>query len=126
MINGRNRRWFRFLAGGGLNTIVTYALYLGINQILSYQISYLIAYVTGIVFSYCLNAIFVFRVQLSWKGLFTFPLVYIFQYVASAILLGAMVEFGSINAKIAPLFVPVIMIPVTYSLVKFTLIGKKG
>jgi putative flippase GtrA len=126
MINGRNRRWFRFLAGGGLNTIVTYALYLGINQILSYQISYLIAYVTGIVFSYCLNAIFVFRVQLSWKGLFTFPLVYIFQYVASAILLGAMVEFGSINAKIAPLFVLVIMIPVTYSLVKFTLIGKKG
>ena len=48
----------RFLVSGGFNTLVTYGLYLLLLNVLSYRISYTIAYVAGIVLAYSLNRFF--------------------------------------------------------------------
>ncbi|HEY8036079.1 MAG TPA: GtrA family protein [Methylobacter sp.] len=109
-------RWLRFLLGGGINTAFTYAIYIALNLAMGYQSAYLIAYLTGVVFAYCFNAVIVFRTPLSWKGFFSYPLVYLFQYGASAMLLGILVNIWRVSETLAPLIVTVGMIPLTYVL----------
>ena len=117
----RAHRWLRFLLGGGLNTGVTYGIYLALNLVMAYQVAYFIAYVFGVAFAYWFNAVLVFRVSLSWKGLFSYPLVYLVQYVVSALLLGILVEFAHLSEQLAPLLVVICLIPVTYILSKSVL-----
>jgi putative flippase GtrA len=65
-----SKRWLRFLLGGGINTAFSYAVYLALNTIMTYQFAYFIAYTLGVVFAYWFNSGVVFRVPQSWKGLF--------------------------------------------------------
>lgn len=112
------RRWISFLTGGFLNTLLTYGIYLLLNMFISYQKSYVIAYVTGIVFSYLFNAQIVFNVKKSWKGLMAYPLVYLLQYILAALMLSLMVERLGIPKEIAPLLIIVLLLPLTYLLSK--------
>ena len=121
MTGQRAQRWLRFIVGGGINTGFTYLVYLGINAFLNYQVAYLIAYAAGVVFSYWFNARVVFRVPLSWKGLFSYPVVYVLQYFCSAFLLGGLVEFFRLSESVAPLVVAGMMVPLTYLMSKFVL-----
>lgn len=116
-----SKRWLRYLLGGGVNTSFSYAAYLALNTIMTYQLAYFIAYALGIVFAYWFNARVVFRVPLSWKGLFSYPIVYVIQYLASAFLLGGLVEFMGIEETMAPLVVAIAMMPVTYMMSKLVL-----
>lgn len=123
MTGQRAQRWLRFIVGGGINTGFTYLVYLGMNAFLNYQVAYLIAYAAGVVFSYWFNARVVFCVPLSWRGLFSYPIVYLVQYVFSAFLLGGFIEFFNMREMVAPLVVAVAMIPFTYLMSKFVLGG---
>lgn len=117
----RAKRWLLFLLGGGVNTAFTYAIYLALNMVLAYQLAYFLAYTLGVVFAYWFNAVVVFRVPLSWKGFFSYPIVYIVQYAASAFLLGGLVEIAGIMEALAPLVVAIAMVPVTYVISKSVL-----
>ena len=120
-VKPRAQRWLRFLLGGGINTAFTYGVYLALNLVMGYQWAYLLAYALGVVFAYWFNAVLVFKVPLSWKSFFSYPLVYIIQYGVSALLLGALVEIGPVNETLAPLVVAVGMVPLTYVLSKLVL-----
>lgn len=121
-VNPRAQRWLRYLLGGGVNTVITYGIYLALNLVLGYQWAYLFAYALGVVFSYCFNAVLVFRVPLSWKGFFSYPLVYVIQYGSSALLLGVLVEFANMSEKFVPLLVSVCMVPLSYTISKLILV----
>ena len=41
------REALRYLAAGGANTLVTWALYLGLLQVLDYRLAYVLAFVAG-------------------------------------------------------------------------------
>ena len=64
----RIKRWALFLVGGGLNTAITFIIYLIASRFASYQLAYGAGYVAGIVFSYFFNATFVFRTRLSFRA----------------------------------------------------------
>ncbi|WP_232539493.1 GtrA family protein [Comamonas koreensis] len=119
------QRWLRFVAGGGINTGFSYLLYLLLGLVLNYQFAFFVAYIAGIFFSYWFNARFVFHVPLSWKGLLSYPLVYVVQYVISALLLGSAVEWLGIDKRIAPLAITSITLPITYLMSKFLLASRK-
>jgi len=112
---------FKFVIGGGINTAFTFALYYGLQIVLPYQVAYALAFATGIVFSYWFNATIVFRTPVSWKGFFAFPLVYLAQYLLSAVLLSVFVERLDIPQGVAPLVVIVVTIPVTFVLTRWFL-----
>jgi len=123
MINNlKIKQWIRFLVGGGINTAFTYGIYLILMLFVHYQIAYLIAYIVGVVFAYWFNAVIVFKVSLSWKGLFSYPIIYIIQYTISAFLLNIFVETLQIDKTFAPLMIIIIMIPLTYVLNKYVLL----
>ena len=54
-------RFIRFVFTGGVNTAVTYFIYLLLLQVLNYQVSYTIAFVSGIAIAFLLNKLFVFK-----------------------------------------------------------------
>ena len=105
-----------FLFGGLLNTSLTYSIYLLLNYFIEYRISYFISYLIGIIFAFYYNSKFVFNALFSWKILFQYPLVYIIQFIASALLLTILVEAISIDKNIAPLIVIAAMVPFSYLL----------
>jgi len=111
----------KFVIGGGINTAFTFGLYFGLQVIMPYQVAYALAFATGIVFSYCFNAAIVFKTPISWKGFFAFPMVYLVQYLLSAVLLTVFVERLGIPQSIAPLVVIVVTIPVTFVLTRWFL-----
>ena len=120
------KRWLQFLIFGGLNTALTYGVYLLLNSVISYQAAYIAAYITGVVFSYLYNSLIVFKVAVSWRGIMMYPMVYFIQYIAAALILGFLVEGSYFSEKLAPLIVAIVMIPITYLLSKFMLEYARG
>ena len=120
------KRWARFLISGAINTSVTYLLYLLLNIFLDYQLAYFISFFSGIVLSYWLNSVIVFKVSLSWKKFFSFPLVYVVQYLIAALILRYTVTQLNIDEMLAPLITIVITLPITYLISRFLLADRRG
>lgn len=112
---------FRFLVMGVLNTIATFGIYVVLKTVLDYQIAYLLAYVSGIVFAYFMNALFVFKKRVSLRTFIRFPFVYVVQYIAGALLLELFVHVLGLSVTFAPLFVIILTLPVTFLLSRFVL-----
>lgn len=107
-------RWLRFLLAGVLNTGLSYGCYLLLAQYMTYQLAYLFAYVLGVVAAYGLNAWYVFRIACSWRGLLSYPAVYLGQYLFAALLLEAAVQWVGLSEANAPLPVMACMVPFSY------------
>lgn len=114
-------RFLRFLVMGGVNTAVTYGIFLLCHVWLGHQLSYAIAYVCGIVLSYFLNAAVVFRATVSWRSFFLYPLVYVAQYLAGAAVLELAVRAWGIPSQLAPLVAIAATIPLTFVLSRWVL-----
>ena len=110
--------------GGGANTALTYGLYLLFNLVLQYQIAFTASFVIGIIFAYFYNSMVVFKTPFSMKKFVQFPVVYLVQYLLSIGLLSVFVQTLGVSEKLAPIFVLIIVTPVTYLLSKLILKGK--
>ena len=110
--------------GGGVNTLLTYGLYLLLDRVFSYRLAFTASYIIGIIFAYFFNALLVFKSGLSLKKFLQFPLVYLVQYPLSIGMLEVFVQRLNVNTTIAPIFVLVIVTPVTFLLSRWILKGK--
>lgn len=119
--NPQVRRWISFLIGGGLNTGLTYCLYLLLSYLIDYQIAYAVAYVAGIVFAYFFNSKVVFKVEHSLIGMLIYPTIYLVQYIFGALLLNLLVEHLHLHKAIAPILVILLLLPSSYLLNKIVL-----
>ncbi|UZA70833.1 GtrA family protein [Pseudomonas viridiflava] len=115
----------RFLMSGGFNTALTYGLYLVLLMFLSYNVSYTISYVTGILLAYTLNRFFVFKSHQGLRSVILLPLIYIVQYCLSLVILWCWVEKFQLDARLAPLVAIVLTLPVTFILSKLAFSAKK-
>jgi hypothetical protein len=98
----RRREFILFLLAGGINTALTYGLYLLLLLVMSYPFAYTGSYVAGIFLSYYLNARFVFREPLSLAKALKYP-----------------------NKKIAPLVIVVVTVPATFVMSRYIIRGRK-
>jgi len=117
--------FIRFIGAGGVNTIVSYLIYLLLLSLFGYALAYTLAYLFGIGLSYYLNLKFVFKETGSAKKALLFPLVYLFQYLFAMSVLYVAVDRFSVPEVIAPLFAVVLGIPLTYYLTKSILRERK-
>lgn len=108
------REAIRFLLAGGVNTVVTYLIYLLLLHVLPYRVAYSATFVLGIVLGYTLNTHYVFRAKWQWKRLAAYPLVYVVQYLLGVLLLTMLVERGLANEQVAPLVVVVLSLPIVF------------
>lgn len=109
---------------GGLNTAFTYLIYLLLISFLSYKISYSIAYLLGIIFSFTLNRFFVFDAHKGIRTIVLFPFVYLFQYFLGLFVVWFWVEVLSLDMRFAPIASIILSVPVTFILSRFIFIGR--
>lgn len=118
--------FFKFIFFGGINTVLTYAIYVVFLLFLIYPVAYSLAYFLGIFISYYLNSRFVFKRDVRLVKAFQYPLVYLVQYLLGVSLLSVLIEIFSLNKFIAPALVIMITIPVTFFLSRFIIKGRLG
>ena len=106
---------------GGINTLATWLLYLALNVVLSYEVSYSLSYAAGIVLAYVLNARFVFEAPMSFRTFLKFPIVYVVQYGAGLALMRVLVSVLGCPESAAPLVVTVLTLPITFLMSRFVL-----
>lgn len=111
----------RFLLAGLATTIFSYGIYLALLLVLPYLSAYVISYAAGIVFSYFINAYFVFKQRFNWHTFFRFPLVYVVQLGISLLILRVAIHRFAVPETLAPLIVIVITVPITYLMSRFIL-----
>lgn len=121
----KNNEFLRFIFAGILNTGATYLIYLILLNRFYYGFAYTVSYLAGIIIMYFLNILFVFRTNGSVKKIMTFPLVYISQYFINYLILFTFVDFFSVEKKIAPIFVIIISMPITFILSRIILKEKE-
>lgn len=106
----------RFLIAGSINTVLTYLLYLLVLPWVGYVAAFTISFAVGVLFSFVLNAVYVFKVVLVWSRLIKYPSLYFFQYILGLILITALVEYFGVDDRFAPFVNVVILIPITFML----------
>lgn len=118
-----DKRFIGFIAFGGLNTVVTYAVYLLLTGVMHYQWAYLIAYVAGIALAYMFNLRLVFRARSSIGKVILYPVIYPVQYAFGAGLMDLLVRVLDFSRIWAPLLVVALLMPVSFLTNKALLIG---
>jgi len=116
--------FFRFLLSGGLNTAVTYLLYLLLMIYLPYWAAYSISFLAGMLFSYVMNCKFVFRAHRGVVSLLGLPMVYLVQYIFGGLLLWLWVGVAEMDASVGPLFVVCVTFPVTFVLTRYVFVAR--
>lgn len=111
----------RFLVMGGVNTFLTWLLYLALDRVVSYAVAYSLSYVAGVVLAYYLNARFVFDAKMSFRSFLKFPIVYVVQYLAGLALMYVLVDVVAFAESLAPLAVTVLTIPLTFVMSRLVL-----
>lgn len=111
------KRWHefgRYVFFGGLNTILTYVIYLGCLYFMAYRMAYTVSFVCGIFISYCFNAQFVFKKELRITKALHFALVYLAQYFVGLGLLFILVEVVHVSKWFAPILLIFLIVPANF------------
>jgi len=116
----------RFVICGIINTLTTYLVYLACLYIVRYSMAYTLSFASGIFISYYLNSRYVFYEKLSWRKALKYPLVYLVQYLLGITSLYLLVELAGVSEVIAPIFVVLITVPVTFLLSRRVIAGSAG
>ena len=112
-----SRDKFRFLVAGVSTTAFSYLLYVVfLLAAMAPKPAYALAYALGIAWSYSINSVWVFRQSWSWKGLLSFPLVYLVQAAVSFFIFVALLDKLHVPRLVAPLLTIVLLLPLTYVL----------
>lgn len=118
------RPFLRFLLSGGINTVLTYALYLLLMLFMPYWLAYSASFAAGIGLAYTLNRLFVFGQHRGALSLLGLPLVYGIQYVVGLLLLWLWVAVAGLDARLGPLVVVAATMPLTFVLTRYLFIGR--
>jgi len=106
--------FLRFLMVGGLQTVLSYLFFLLLIEWLAYPVAYSLTYCAGIVLSYFLHVLFVFRERVRLPTFLKFPLVYLAQYLVGLVLLWLFVDLLQLAPAWAMVAVIALTIPITF------------
>lgn len=112
---------FRFLLFGLCNTVVGYVVFLLLLLLLPYFYAYTVAFCIGVVSSYFMNILFVFRKKVSLRSFIRFPFVYVAQYFLGVFVLWLLVGQLGVAPERAMIVVIIVTVPVTFLASSFVL-----
>lgn len=114
----------RYVFFGGLNTVLTYVIYLVCLRFITYRMAYTVTFACGICISYFFNAQFVFKKELRITKALQFFIVYLVQYFVGLGLLYMLVEMIHLSKLVAPLLLVFLIVPTNYGLNRRVLKGR--
>jgi len=111
-------RWqhdgLRFILFGLVNTAVTYGIYCLLVFVVPAQLAYFLVYALGIVLAYIGNAKWVFKTEMKVRSVLVYPLVHLFQYLATATVLETLLRYFSMGDRVALALAIVIITPLAF------------
>lgn len=116
LLTGDLRTKVRYLVSGGVNTALTYGIYLALLPVLPYHLSFTIAYGAGILLAYVLFRSYVFRSKGRSFGLLLVAGIYVLQYLLGLGIVHLWVEYLSGPAAVGPLVAVAFTLPVSFVL----------
>lgn len=109
----------RFLFAGGLNTLLSYLVYLLLNMVVSYQTAYALSWLFGLLFIVIFYPSKVFiGSQNSWKKVALLILQYIFVFACGLQCLMLMVGYFGLPEALAALFTMVLTTGLNFILMR--------
>lgn len=114
---------YRFAGVGGLTTVGTFLLYQLLILLLPYWLAFSLAFAAGIAFSFAMNSVFVFQVQMASGRAVRYILVYLASYGLSLTLLAIAIEWLGFSEVWAPIPVIAIMTIVNFAGARLVLTG---
>lgn len=111
----------RFVVFGGVNTGITFCLFLALCLVMPAPLAYTVTYAFGIVLSYALNSLFVFQTDMSLRTALRFPLVYLVQYLFGLVVVSVLTGWLHVPNAAAMVVVVVTSIPLTFVLSRMAL-----
>lgn len=110
----RSHEFGRYVFFGSLNTVLTYVIYLVGLRFMTYRMAYTVTFLCGILISYFLNALYVFKKDLRMTKAFQFSAVYLVQYLVGLSLLFILVEVAHVSKVFAPVLLVFLIVPSNY------------
>ncbi|GAB3362707.1 GtrA family protein [Lysobacter rhizosphaerae] len=108
----------RFLIGGGLNTLLSYAIYWMLLPGMPFAWAYTASYALAILSGFAINTWFVFRMTWSWRRLAAFPLVHLANYLASLLVVWVAVSLLGVPTPVAPIVATLVVLPLNFALTR--------
>ena len=113
-------QFIKYVYVGGLNTLVTFLLYIFLIKLhVNYILASSVCYLVGIVGGYVLNSYFVFTSKIKLTGLSKYSLVYITSYFISIFMLFCFVSILGIDVILSQAIAIVIVTLLNFKLVKW-------
>jgi putative flippase GtrA len=119
-------QFVRFVLGGGINTLLTYGLFLLLSSAMSVPVAYTITYVVGIALAYAINLMLVFKSRPSFRTAAAFPAIYGVQYLYGLCLISLLIDRLGMSRQVAMLVVIITSIPLTFVLTRLLLQKRKA
>lgn len=116
-----NWLFLRFLGAGSISTAVTYLIYLFIVDSFGPGASYLICYFIGMALNFFLHSKYVFFSSISAKRIFLYIFSHLFLSVVGALMLEAIIVSFSLAETVAPIFVVLVMTPLSFFFLRIAL-----
>ena len=107
-------KFFLYLWGGLLNTIISIALYNIFAIFFKVNIAFSLTWISGILFSYFFNKIIVFQKISNVCYIAVFAIVYFVIYIFSLYLFNSLISFNNISESFALLIIIFLFSPIYY------------
>lgn len=108
----------RFLAVGGANFFVTYAVYLLALLAVDYKIAFAISFVTGLLFTSVLTIRHTFTANLTVVRIAVYGAYYVLYFFVNIRFIEMLIETVGMDEKWAPLVSLLVLTPIHYLLSK--------
>jgi putative flippase GtrA len=108
----------RFILGGGINTLLSYATYWLLLLWLRYPYAYTISYAAAILTGFAINTYFVFCATWSWQKLAAFPLIQLLNYGLGLATVAVCIRYFGVDARLAPIVATFVVLPINFLLTR--------
>ena len=116
---GRQAR--RFLLAGGINTLLTLAIYQCLLFWLPYTLAFTLAFVAGIVFTGLVYTRFVFTVRPTGRRFVSNALYYVLSYGVNLFILSILIDGLALHERIAIILTIGLMVPLNFICLRWLL-----
>lgn len=112
--DGARGQIIRFLVLGGMNTLLTYAIFIGLGLVMPAWIAYTIAYVAGLAWTTLGSSRFVFRARFSGRRVLLFTAWYLFMFGIGQLVIRLVDPQGFVELVITSAIVLAITTPLIF------------
>ncbi|HEY0329448.1 MAG TPA: GtrA family protein [Rhodopseudomonas sp.] len=112
--HGLKRQFSRFVGVGVVNSVATFVLYQMLLLAMPYWLAFTLSFAAGLVFGMIAGARLVFGRKINLVSAASFSAYYVFSYALSLLILMVVVDRLQISARLAPLIVIAIMVPLNF------------